>query len=120
MRRDARVILWDIQQATDAIRRFTAKMDATGYVRDEVVQAAVERKFEIIGEALNQLTKVAPDLAERIPERRAIIAFRNLLIHGYAVVDPARVWQITRDSLPDLQATVRRLLDECGPPDAQP
>lgn len=120
MRRDGRVLLWDIQQGAKAIRRFTDGVDAETYAQDDLIQAGVERKFEIIGEALNHLAKLDPDLAAQIPEHRAIIAFRNLLIHGYAAVDAARVWRITQDSLPDLQATVRRLLDVCGPPDAQP
>ncbi len=53
----------------------------------EVVHSAVERKFEIIGEALSQLSKLDLGLAQRIPNVRDIISFRNVLIHGYAVVE---------------------------------
>ncbi len=55
-------------------------------------------------------------LAQRIPNMREIIAFRNLLIHGYAVVEHDRVWRIAEVSLPGLRATVAALLDEFGPP----
>ena len=48
-------------------------------------------KFEIIGEALNQLAKHDPALARRIPDIRDIIAFRNILIHGYAVIEHDQV-----------------------------
>ena len=48
--------LWCVQHATDAIVRFTAGLDARAYADNEVITAAVERKFEIIGEALNQLS----------------------------------------------------------------
>jgi uncharacterized protein with HEPN domain len=61
-------------------------MDAAAYARNDMVQAAVERKFEIIGEALNQLAKLDASLTGRIPNVRQIIAFRNQLIHGYATV----------------------------------
>ena len=64
MDRDPRSFLWDIQEAADAIARFAAGMDFSGYAENEVVRAAVERKFEIIGEALNQLAKRDPDLAQ--------------------------------------------------------
>jgi uncharacterized protein with HEPN domain len=64
------------------------------------------------------LSKAAPDLARRIPDIRNIIAFRNILIHGYAVIDHARVWRIAATSLPGLRATVASLLDELGRPDA--
>jgi len=82
--------LWDVQQAADAILRFVAGLDESAYTASEVVHSAAERKFEIIGEALGQLSKLDPLLADRIPHRREIIAFRNLLIHGYAGVDHAR------------------------------
>jgi uncharacterized protein with HEPN domain len=118
MLRDARTYLWDIQQAADAITKFIAGLDFTSYSENELVYSAVERKFEIIGEALSQLSRLSPDLAGRIPNVRNAIAFRNLLIHGYAVVEHDRVWQIAHESLPALQAAVAALLTELGPPDA--
>jgi uncharacterized protein with HEPN domain len=62
----------------------------------------VERQFEIVGEALNQLSKVDPDAAARVPDLARIVAFRNILIHGYAVVDNELVWQVLVDRLPSL------------------
>ena len=58
MVRDPRVYLWDVQDAADAIRRFTQGLDVDGYAANPLVRAAVERQFEIIGEALNQLSIV--------------------------------------------------------------
>ncbi len=66
---DPRSLLWDIQDAADAIARFTSSLDSSGYAENEIVRAAVERKFEIIGEALSQLAKRDPALARRIPDR---------------------------------------------------
>ncbi len=116
MQRDSRAFLWDVQQAADAILRFVAGLDSRRYAEAELVQSAVERKFEIIGEALNQLAKLDPVLAQRIPNLREIVAFRNLLVHGYAVVEHDRVWRIAKASLPGLRATVAVLLDEMAPP----
>jgi len=115
---DARVRawLWDIQSAADAIDRFTRDLDGQAYESSEVVTAAVERKFEIIGEALSQMLKAAPDFAERIPDLRQIIAFRNLLIHGYAVLQHDRVLRIAQISLPPLRTTVGELLREMDAP----
>ena len=64
MKRDARAFLWDIQQAADAILRFVAGLDIRTYAETELVHSAVERKFEIIGEALNQIAKLDPWRAE--------------------------------------------------------
>lgn len=73
---------------------------------------------KIIGEALNELSKLAPELAPRVPHRRRIVGFRNLLIHGYATVDSAQVWRIVHESLPGLREAVSAMLAEMGPPDA--
>jgi uncharacterized protein with HEPN domain len=117
MLRDARTYLWDIHQAADAIMKFIAGLDAVAYSQNELVHAAVERKFEIIGEALSKLSRLSPDLAGRIPDIGDAIAFRNILIHGYAVVEHDRVWWIAHNSLPVLRAAVAALLDELGPLD---
>jgi uncharacterized protein with HEPN domain len=118
MERDPRAYLWDVKQAANAIVRFSAGLDAASYADNPLVRSAVERQFEIIGEALNQLSKVAPNLAHRIPHIRDIIGFRNVLIHGYAAIDDVRVWYIAQTSLPGLRDAVSALLAELEPPDA--
>ena len=112
MPHDPRAWLWDVQEAAAAIAEFTAGMDAAAYREHHLVRAAVERKFEIIGEALNQLSKHAPDLAERITDRRQIIGFRNLLIHGYAEVDHRMVWGVVRAKVEPSLAEVGRLMSD--------
>ena len=77
-----------------------------------MAQAAVERKFEIIGEALGMLAKVDASMAARIPDLPQIVAFRNQLIHGYATVNVGTVWNITQNALPVLLSAVHSLLDE--------
>lgn len=91
---------------------FIEGLDLDRYAQSPLVASAVERKFEIIGEALNQLTKLDPELAARIPYAGRIVAFRNLLIHGYAVVEHARVFRTARESLPALRKQVATLLAE--------
>lgn len=110
--RDPRAYLWDVREAARAIQAFVAGMDAAAYARNDMVQAALERKFEIIGEALNQLAKLDASLTGRIPNVRQIIAFRNQLIHGYATVNAATVWNAVKNALPPLTDTVQMLLDE--------
>jgi uncharacterized protein with HEPN domain len=86
---------------------------------DLVLRSAVERQFEILGEALNRLARLDAALAARIPDLRLIVAFRNILIHGYASIDRARVWRAVQHDLPPLQATLVDLLAELqwrGPP----
>ena len=87
-------------------------MDATAYAGNAMAQAAVERKFEVIGEALNQLAKLDAAMAARIPDLPQIVAFRNQLIHGYATVNVGTVWNIAQNALPTLLDAVQALLDE--------
>ncbi len=112
MRHDARVLLTDIDQAGADIEHFTEGMDMDAFAADSMAQSAVERKFEIIGEALNRLHQNDPDLAERIPRMREIIDFRNLLAHGYEHVSSRRVWTYASSHLQQLRSVVQALLDE--------
>lgn len=112
--RDVRSYLWDIKDAGQAITSFVTNIDAAIYAESELIHSAVERKFEIIGEALNLLSKTDPEIAARIPDISQIIAFRNVLIHGYAVVEHDRVWSVIKESLPKLLLTVTDLMNELG------
>lgn len=110
MRRNPHAFLWDVQNAAHAIERFSSGRTEDDFLEDEMLRAAVERQFEIIGEALNQLNKVDAAMAARIPDLAQIIAFRNLLIHGYAVIDARRVWRIRQTASPPLIEAVTALL----------
>ncbi len=117
MRRDPRVLLADVDRAAADIARFIEGMDSGAYISDSRTQAAVERKFEIIGEALNRLRRTCPEIAERIPSLREVVDFRNPLIHGYATVVPERVRDYAENDLPQLRWIVQELLAELGPPE---
>ena len=76
------------------------------------MRSGVERQFQIIGEAIRQLARVDPAMAERIPAFRNIIAFRNFIVHGYALLDDALVWRAVEEELPVLHIA---LVDLLGP-----
>jgi len=103
--------LWDALHAAELVRDFARDRSFAEYQSDAMLRSAVERQFEIIGEALNQFSKVDPAAASRIPELRRIVSFRNILIHGYATVDDALVWQMLIDKLPGLQQALNELID---------
>mgnify|MGYP000349563758 CR=1 FL=1 len=115
MQRDPRAYLWDVCEAAKEIQSFVAGMDESLYSQNAMVQAAVERKFEIIGEALNQLSRFDPTLSAKIPHLAQVVAFRNQLIHGYATVNVLTVWSVIQISLQPLLSTANLLLAELDP-----
>ncbi|MDI6857635.1 MAG: DUF86 domain-containing protein [Dehalococcoidia bacterium] len=96
----------DIAGACEQITAFTAGRTFPQYEDDAMLRSAVERQFEIIGEPLLHLSRLNPAAANRITEYRRIIAFRNILAHGYAQVDDRLVWDIVETKLPTLREEV--------------
>ena len=70
-------MLWDIERAASAIDQFVAGIDSAAYAHSDIIHAAVERKFEIIGEALSNLAKASPEIANRIPKFRKSSPFET-------------------------------------------
>jgi uncharacterized protein with HEPN domain len=85
------------------------------YLADDLLRSAVERQLEIIGEALIRLRRSDPNTLSMIPEHPQIIAFRNVLIHGYDAIDHRRVWDAIENSLPQLFTKVEDLLSQSRP-----
>src|SRR5512133_846787 len=109
-RPDVRAFVHDAEIAGQRIGRFLGGMPAEEYRSNELVRAAVERQFEIIGEALANAVKAKPDLKERITALPRVIAFRNQLAHGYFGIDPDVVWAVAHDHLPELIGELREIL----------
>lgn len=104
----------DIQSSARALAGFVSGQTWESYQANLMLRRAVEREFEIIGEALAQLARRDAAMAARIVDYRQIIGFRNVLIHGYAEVDDALVWTATQVKLPGLLAQVEALLRSEG------
>jgi uncharacterized protein with HEPN domain len=105
-------LLEDIRAAAEYILKVTSKKSVSDYLENDLLRPAVERHFEIIGEALNRPLKRDPAVAGRIKDCARVIAFRNVLIHGYDAIDHRRVWDAIEHSLPVLHEQVKVLLNE--------
>ena len=112
MRLESKKLLEDMRQGASLILEFTAGKSLDDYRTDKLLKSAVQRQFEIVGEALSRLAKRDPETASRIPDRRQIISFRNVLIHGYDIVDDLVVWDVVGKKLPVLLGEVKALLAE--------
>ena len=103
-----------MQEAAARVIEFTEGCDFPRHAADALLRSAVERQPEIIGEAPALLARRDPALAGRINEHARIIAFRNILIHGYAEVDSRIVWDVVTTKLTTLRREVEGLLKETG------
>ena len=113
-RRDPRILLRNIEIAAGDIEDTIGGADLATYIANRLLQTHLERKFITIGEALNQLDRISPELAQRIPDARRIIGFRHKLVHDYDRINSEAVWSAAVNDLPGLRQAVRSLLDEIG------
>lgn len=105
-------LLTDILEAAIRIRRFTEGITYEEYRDNELLRSAVERQFMVIGEALVRLRRDAPEIYEQCHDAPSIVGFRNVLVHGYDVVDDQVLWSAVTVHLPALVETVRILMGE--------
>src|SRR5512139_4168974 len=99
MKREILAHLHDIRHAGQAVRDFIAGRSFQDYCGDELLRSGVERKFEIMGEALNRIARDDPPVLNQIRDYRDIISFRNILVHGYDTIDDRIVWDIIQTEL---------------------
>lgn len=104
--------LRDILNSIEAINSFldlkSRKYEI--FIKDVMFHSAVERKIEIIGEAMNKALKIAPDLP--VTNARKIVGTRNYVIHGYDSLESHILWAIVINDLPVLEKEVKALLNE--------
>lgn len=114
MQPDALALLWDARRASARILEFVDDRSWDDYQRDVLLRSAVERQFQIVGEALNRLGKTDPDLAGQVPDLRRIVAFRNVLVHAYAQIDDSLVWEVATQRIPGLVSVLDGLLGDAA------
>ena len=100
-------LIADIRLSIDEVERFCAGKLYNDFEDDQLLQRAIEREMEIIGEALNRLIRIDEEKVEAaIPEYRSIIGLRNIIAHGYDVVDPMMVWDVVVNHIPKLSRQI--------------
>lgn len=110
MRLEVLKFLYDVRKAAGALTQFVAGRTLDDYESDLMLRSAVERQFTIVGEALNRAKKIDPAAVSTITALPKIIGFRNILVHGYDVIEGQEVWRIFERDLPTLIEEVDELL----------
>ena len=108
-----RAYIWDAIDAGKDVMSFVSGGTFADYSSSKLLQAAVERKLEIIGEALKRIRDESPATAELLEPNKAAIALRNLIAHEYDSVDQSILWIIANRDVPALIAQLESyLVDE--------
>lgn len=103
--------LIDILEAINDIDTFIGEKKVFNeFAKNKMLNSAVERKFEIIGEAMNRVKRDAPEIV--MENQRAIINFRNRVIHAYDSIDKEVIWSIIINHLPKLKMEVEQLIKQ--------
>jgi uncharacterized protein with HEPN domain len=101
--------LFDIKESIDSIENYLGeRRDFTIYMSDKMLRRAIEREFEIIGEAMAKLDRL--DDSIKISSKRQIISMRNRVIHGYDKIDHEIVWGTIVRHLPILKKEINDLV----------
>jgi uncharacterized protein with HEPN domain len=106
--------LWDMLDAVRHIQRYTAGLTLERYLKEDMVQSAVERQLEILGEAARRVSEPLKQVHPEIPWRQ-IIAQRNVLAHEYGEIVPTLVWKTVVTYIPALAASLEPLIPPLPP-----
>jgi uncharacterized protein with HEPN domain len=104
-----------ILEAIERVDRYTAELDESNFLGNQLVQDAVIRNFEIIGEASHKIDKHYPEFVATYPDIPLAFAYqmRNAVAHGYFKVDFEIVWRTIHRDLPDLRSRLKAALISC-------
>jgi uncharacterized protein with HEPN domain len=105
--------LQHILEAINRIQRYIEDIDEISFLKNELIQDAVIRNLEIIGEASRNINRHYPEYAEEHSDIPFSVAYemRNVLAHGYFKVDLEVVWKTIERDLPELESMIQELLN---------
>jgi uncharacterized protein with HEPN domain len=109
MQREIKKYLSDILNCITNIENFTGATEYSDYLNNMMLQQAIERNLEIIGEAMSCILKIDNDI--NITDARKMVDTRNKLIHSYDQIRPSIIWNIIINHLPVLKQEVQQFLE---------
>lgn len=101
--------LWDMLDAARTIRRFVAGVDREEYLGNRMMQLAVERCVQAIGEGARRISEDFKAAHSEIPWPQ-IVAQRNVLAHEYGAINQERIWLLVNGHIPDLVERLEKLI----------
>lgn len=110
MQHEVKKYLYDIQLAIADIESFVKNKTYEELTKDSLLQSGLERKFEIIGEALYRIKRIDEILINKITDAHKIIGFRNIIAQGYDIIDAKIIYDAIEFNLPKLKSEINNLI----------
>jgi uncharacterized protein with HEPN domain len=111
MNDEVKKFVYDIHESICSIENYLgAQRNFNVYMENKMLRRAVEREFEIIGEALNRVNKLMPDIP--ISDKYQIVSMRNRVIHGYDKIDDSIIWGTVVRHLTKMKKEIENLLTD--------
>ena len=111
MRPESKKYLYDMLRACETLAQFVEGKQFADYDANLLLRSAVERQLMIVGEALGQAARTDEELVEQIENAREIINLRNVIVHGYAVIENETIWGILQGDVPRRRDRIAQLLE---------
>jgi uncharacterized protein with HEPN domain len=115
MPHDPLTLLHDILEEARFICDETAGKTLSQYENERALRRAVERSFIIVGEAMSRLARIGAALVQALGNYPQIIGFRNVVVHGYDVLEDAIVWGIIQNEIPRLISSTQEAIHKMKP-----
>lgn len=111
MKRDTKILLEDILENIELIKKSANKINKESFLKNRMLQDATVRRLEIIGEAIKNIPK---NIKEKHPEIewKKVIGTRDIIIHAYFRIDLDIVWGIIEKDLIDLEKKILKIKEE--------
>ena len=106
--------LWDMLMAAREITYFCRGSNLETYARNRLLQRAVERNLQILGDAAKRISNRTREASPTVPWK-GIVGQRNVIVHDYAEIDPERVWRLVESEMEPLQSHLEALLSHLDP-----
>jgi len=108
MKRDYKLYLNDIKDCIKQIEEYLKNISEEEFKRNKMLQDAVIRRFEIIGEASRNIPRALKEKNKQVPWFD-MSQFRDLVAHGYFEVSVNRVWKVFKDDLPIIKKAMEKI-----------